>query len=937
MNDTADTGSDGSHDLSSLASSGRSLAEYLSRPDGPGTRLDKQRALRSPDVTARVTAMDGPTPGAPGRRTRVCIATSDFLGPVRNGGVGTACAMLAQALADAGHAVTVLYVGPFEGGTPESWRDYYTTKGVTFIVPASPAVRLEGAAHARTSCLVYDWLKHQPAFDIVHFPEINGVGFYSLQAKRLGLAFSTTHFCVTLHSPTLWHRLENREPVSYAEDLTLDLIERQSVAWADSLVSPTHYLLDWSLRWGFTVPAEVYVQPYIVPPSRHRQVTRRTVNEIVFFGRLETRKGLELFCDAIERLERRNALGDVSVTFLGKSGLARTESGERYVTRRTRRMRVPIHIESSLNQLEALAYLRSRNVLAVMPSLADNMPYAVLECLAEGIPFVSCATGGIPEMVASEDHKSALTPPHHVGLADRIHASLREGASSVGSAIDADTVCRQWVAWHERVAGRASGAQHAARKSPQSANASADVEQPLVSVCMATRNRPGKLREALQSLAEQSYPRLEVVLVDDASSEPDAVRCLNELEADFLRRGWQIVRRAENGLPGAARNTAAAHAHGKYLLFMDDDNLARPEEVATFVGAAEFSGIELLTCFMDHFIDRSDGNSPKTHLRWLPLGFAIAPGFVSNEFGDTNMFVRRDTFLRLGGFDEDIDAAFVEDWLFLCRAALAGTQMTVLPESLFWYRVWEHSNSQRDPNVATATRRLYPYLQGESPDRRALLTFTSGLHVRTAVMATAERVRSAHQEHLVRRFAAAAPVLSITEEMHLMITPQQELEVRPIDGGILLRSHGHDPIAWLPKCPPAHAHCIVRIELSAPQDGCLQLFWSTNSTPYPSEDQSVIIPFPAARSVLWAEIPAAAHVGRLRLDPAFSPGDYVLHTLEIRAEGGPHDRQVLWAELQAMYASRSWRWTAALRRIANKVNPRRFPGATTQSPPPHQD
>jgi hypothetical protein len=54
--------------------------------------------------------------------------------------------------------------------------------------------------------------------------------------------------------------------------------------------------------------------------------------------------------------------------------------------------------------------------------------------------------------------------------------------------------------------------------------------------------------------------------------------------------------------------------------------------------------------------------------------------------------------------------------------------------------------------------------------------------------------------------------------------------------------------------------------------------------PHPSEEQSTLVGFPPGRHVRWAEIPAAAHVGRIRLDPAFEPGDYTLHSLEIRCE-----------------------------------------------------
>lgn len=53
--------------------------------------------------------------------------------------------------------------------------------------------------------------------------------------------------------------------------------------------------------------------------------------------------------------------------------------------------------------------------------------------------------------------------------------------------------------------------------------------------------------------------------------------------------------------PGAARNLGAKKARGEYLLFMDDDNYAKPYEISTFVQVARHSGIQLLSSFVDYF------------------------------------------------------------------------------------------------------------------------------------------------------------------------------------------------------------------------------------------------------------------------------------------------------------------------------------------------
>eukprot|EP00959_Pyramimonas_sp_CCMP1952_P228579 4778765-Pyramimonas_sp.AAC.1 len=60
------------------------------------------------------------------------------------------------------------------------------------------------------------------------------------------------------------------------------------------------------------------------------------------------------------------------------------------------------------------------------------------------------------------------------------------------------------------------------------------------------------------------------------------------MEANFERRGWQIVR-SENLYLGGARNKAARYTKGEFILFMDDDNYAKPHEISTFVRAMKTS------------------------------------------------------------------------------------------------------------------------------------------------------------------------------------------------------------------------------------------------------------------------------------------------------------------------------------------------------------
>lgn len=811
-----------------------------------------------------------------GRPARVCIATSDLIGPVKNGGVGTACTALAETLAAAGHDVTVLFAGPFEAGSAATWREEYARRGVTFAVPDEPGFPLEGPEHARASFLAFSWLEDQPAFDIVHFPEINGLGFYALTAKRLGLAFGATTLVVTLHSPTVWHRLENREPVFHSEDLVLDFMERECVARADVLISPTRYLLQWAVEWGFQLPTRVHVQPNLRRGSAPLPANAGgRARELVFFGRLETRKGLELFCDALERLVRAGQLPGVGVTFLGKNGRVGTEDGVSFVRRRMAAMSLDVRIESAHGQADALEYLRRTQGLAVMPSLADNLPYTVLECISEGIPFVSTTVGGIPECIHPDDRSDVLSEPTAIDLASLLRRRLSGSLGAARPATDEDLNRHQWLDWHDRER----------QVEPAPARHS---DPPLVSVCIATRNRPLHLRAALASLLKQSYPRLEIVIVDDASDAGDARALLDTLASEFGPRGWHIIRSSTQRGPGGARNIAAAHATGEFLLFMDDDNIARADEVETFVRAAAHSGVPLLTCVVDHFADGSE-HAPEfvPSRRWLPLGPALVPGLFGNQFGDTNFFIARETFLAMGGFDEDAAAQFVEDWVFLSRAVLRGVEMAVVPRPLLWYRNWPAAHGQGRPPSQSLFRRLQPYLYSERPDRRGLTLLAAAAQGRLESQAAAAHLDRARAAMLERRFTSANRWWHLGPGDAGLLRAERDLSISPATDGVRLESLGRDPIAWLACTAPAGVHSIVRIDVTVPRDSCLQLFWSTRERPFPCEEQSVLVPVPCGRHVVWAEIPAAHHVGTLRFDPSFEPGVSVLHSMELRAEGKP--------------------------------------------------
>ncbi len=689
-------------------------------------------ASGAPRVFPSLPAFPPTTTPGKARPVRVCIASQEFAGPSRNGGIGTAYTSLARALADAGHEVTCLHVDGRHVAAEEmqQWIKTYKSHGITLTpLPEITKPVLNGSPRFVKSFETFQWLRKHDRFDVIHFPECEAPGYHTLAARQQGLAFGRSAICVGLHSMNAWVKTANREYLNEVSDLGLDFMERQSVALADMVVSPSRYLLEWIAARGWQLPSKCFVQQYVLSQSARMALPpapegAREINELVFFGRLETRKGVVLFCDALDRLPAAAAKKIQAVSFLGRDNAVDGVSGRDYVKNRAQRWPWKTEILSDRNQIQAVEYVRSPHRLAVMPSLLENSPNTVYECLGAQIAFVASRVGGIPELIAPEDAGRVCFEPDAPALSALLGKALTDGFRPARAAVDAAENERAWIRWHESLAEGTPAACHAAEPP----------RWPKVSLCLTTFNRPSLLRQAVASIQSSTYPNLEVVLVDDGSTEPEALAVLEELNPAFDRRGWRIVRQ-ENRYLGAARNTAARHAAGDYFLFMDDDNWAEPGEISTLVKAALRTGADIITCGNNLF---EGAEAPKIHAgadnRSLPLGGAAAVGAFENCFGDANALVRRSCFESLGGFTEDYGVTH-EDWEFHARAVLQGFKLTVVPEFLFWYRVNPDSMLQTTNQYRNHLRSIRPYLEAVPRALQPLVLFAQGQYMHLTKLA----------------------------------------------------------------------------------------------------------------------------------------------------------------------------------------------------------
>jgi glycosyltransferase involved in cell wall biosynthesis len=208
------------------------------------------------------------------------------------------------------------------------------------------------------------------------------------------------------------------------------------------------------------------------------------------------------------------------------------------------------------------------------------------------------------------------------------------------------------------------------------------LDVPFVSVVIPCYNHGGYVEEAIQSILEQTLQDVEIIVVNDGSTEGETVRILNSLEQPKTR----IIHLPENrGLP-AARNAGIREAQGKYTCCLDADDKLHPTYLEKATAMMESnSGISFVGSWTQVF-----GGESRV---WYARPFDPAEILYANQFNSLAVF-RRTAWERAGGFFEEMREGF-EDWEFWVRLTGLGYRGHQIPEKLLYVRRIGHSFAQR--------------------------------------------------------------------------------------------------------------------------------------------------------------------------------------------------------------------------------------------------
>lgn len=192
------------------------------------------------------------------------------------------------------------------------------------------------------------------------------------------------------------------------------------------------------------------------------------------------------------------------------------------------------------------------------------------------------------------------------------------------------------------------------------------MEPGLVSVIVPAFNREGFLADAVRSALRQTYSHLEVIVVDDGSTDGTYEVARTLAGAD----GRVRVVRKPNGGPASARNAGLNEATGEYVSFLDSDDVYTRQKVESHVRHFEQNrDVDLV--FSDDATADERLDVKVVHERGMPpLSFReLLP--IRNWFATSACSVRRSLLERVGAFRPDLSGT--EDWELWIRCARVGT------------------------------------------------------------------------------------------------------------------------------------------------------------------------------------------------------------------------------------------------------------------------
>jgi glycosyltransferase involved in cell wall biosynthesis/GT2 family glycosyltransferase len=594
-------------------------------------------------------------------------------------------------------------------------------------------------------------LSYQLADEVIAYIRINGkpdtievedysaLSYFLIQRKLLGCnELQEVPIVLTLHSSQYMLYPASKMPSYQLSDYWVGRMEKFCTLAADGIIAPTQYIAN-QAEAALGVDLTIDIIPLPAPQQLLNEgsfpTSHPTPGDIVYFGRLEVRKGILPLVEACRHLWDTGV--DFTLTAIGGDTWYHLQGCymKEYLTTKYRKYinNGRLTISNPLKHTELYARI-SQAWCVVIPSLWENFPNTCLESMLLGKVVLVSADVGHVEMVQTPERQGGFVFDWNRShdFDDKLKyilqistgENLEFGKNARSLILDISghaNILKRRINYFESIIKSSKNKHitvfpslnylpHGKINYPQSLAVNTEGKG-TISVCIPFYNHGIYIRDALDSIYAADYSQLEVIILNDGSTDKNSLKTLAEVEREYPH--LKIIHTENQGV-AAARNQMAEVATGEYLAFLDADDKVSPSfYTQSSQVLTQYQNVGFVASWIKEF-----GNSQKVWVAWN----TEFPYLLCHNTIGMCVVVRKSVYLDIGGMNPLL-AENLEDYECWINISKQGWLGVVIPELHFFYRI------RSDSRLSTSNREQLLYLYETISSLHPALYYSYGVEI----------------------------------------------------------------------------------------------------------------------------------------------------------------------------------------------------------------
>lgn len=631
------------------------------------------------------------------------LLTTEFP-PIHGGGISTYCLETAEMFSANGHKVKIfIFDYSVKDVLEENVRNYQLVRFNPNRGKVSEFLGWEAKLANAYAEVIEEYIMQEGKPDYLESQDYLGIAYFIQQKSWLNYPnFQAIPIVLTLHAPSFLYLEYNQSQPYRLPNYFTGEMEKASIAMADLLISPSEFLIDCLKERN--VPGLEEAQQLFNPyQTRIDSANGFKEGDLVFFGKMTPQKGcLELF-EYLKGMWDKGFQKAIHVVGGGDHFFYPQQVDmQEYIQAKYKKyfkqgliVFEGKTLKEKLNQRLATAHL------VIVPSIVDNLPYAVIEAMALGKVVLASDDGGQKELI--EAGENAFLFSHQRGnfaevlqnilrlSRDEINAIGAKARSHIQSTLNAERIYQQKMELLTSLKDRKHLFPFVGRSLEDEMKL--PVRKAKLSVVVPFYNLFPTLKDSLESLRNSSYENMEVLVINDGSTEEGSEEKLQELQKEY---GFKLFSKSNSGL-SETRNFGAEKAEGEFLAFLDADDRVEVEYYSKAIEVLSFyDNLHFVGCWAQYF-----GQNESVWPSFNP-----EPPYLlyHNMINSSALVYKKESFLKFGRNKKKM-AYGMEDYESVINMVKNGARGVALPEILWNYRIRKNS-MQQSFNV---NKQLYLY------------------------------------------------------------------------------------------------------------------------------------------------------------------------------------------------------------------------------------